>query len=421
MNALVIVADSYFDGTRHHARGPFTIEVVDGRIEEILAGDRSDGLVTRHRHLRGEELPVLRAPFVMPGLVEAHCHLFLNGAELDFEARKNYLTAPCEAMLEVGRHSLRQNLGAGVTLVRDAGDIHGINTQLQAESAAHTGCSPAIISAGRALRKAGRYGSFMAIEATDEASIVHAIHELAPAAGQLKILLTGIIDFERGQMKGGVQFDLDETRLIVRTARELGLRTFAHCSGQDGLKIAVEAGIDSIEHGFFMERDILCAMADKGIAWVPTFSPVYFQYERPELAGWNSETVTGLWHILEQHFEHIALAGEIGVSIVAGSDAGSYGVPHGKGLIDELMFLRRAGLPIESVLAAATSLPRRLWGCEPADIRSGCRVDLITLAGSPFADIETLRHPRTVLHGNSRLDLGGERPVALAAEASGFS
>jgi imidazolonepropionase-like amidohydrolase len=418
MNALVIVADSYFDGTRHHGRGPFTIEVMDGRIEEILAGDRSDGLATRHRHLRGENLPVLHVPFVMPGLVEAHCHLFLDGAELDVEARKKYLAAPREAMLAVGRRSLRQNLVAGVTLVRDAGDAHGINTQLKAESGP-AGCS--ILSAGCALRKAGRYGSFMAIEATDTASIVRAMHELAPTADQLKILLTGIIDFERGQMKGGVQFDVEETRLIVRTARELGRRTFAHCSGLDGLKIAVEAGIDSIEHGFFMERDILHGMADQGIAWVPTFSPVYFQYERPDPAGWNSETVTGLWRILEQHFEHVALAVEMGVPIVAGSDAGSYGVPHGQGLIDELLFLRRAGLPIEVVLAAATSLPRCLWGCEPADIRPGCRADVIGLAGSPFADMENLRHVRMVLRGASRLNLGGERPVARVPEASASS
>lgn len=406
MNVLVIVADSYFDGARHHARGPFTIEIVDGRIEEILSGDRSDGLATRHRHLHGEEVTVLRAPFVMPGLVEAHCHLFLDGAELDVEARRKHLTAPRETMLAVGRRSLRQNLGAGVTLVRDAGDAHGINTQLKAESGP-AGC--AILSAGRALRKAGRYGSFMAIEVTDVASIVRAIHELAPTADQLKILLTGIIDFEHARMKGGLQFDLEETRLIVRTARELGRRTFAHCSGLDGLKVAVEAGIDSIEHGFFMERDVLRAMADNGIAWVPTFSPVYFQYERPELAGWNSETVAGLWGILERHFEHIALAAELGVPIVAGSDAGSYGVPHGRGLIDELRFLRQAGLSIEAVLAAATSVPRQLWGCAPADLHPGCRADLIALAGSPFEDIENLRGVRTVARANCRVDLGGER------------
>ncbi len=398
MNALAIIADGYFDGTRHHERGPFTFEVVDGRIEEVLSGDRSDALATRHRHLRGEELPVLRAPFVMPGLVEAHCHLFLDGAELDFEARKNYLNAPRETMLSVGRRSLEQNLAAGVTLIRDAGDIHGINAQLQAETAGRTGGSPVIISAGRALRKAGRYGSFMALEATDSASIVHLIHQLAPTAGQLKILLTGIIDFERGQMKGGVQFDLDETRLIVRTARELGLRTFAHCSGLDGLKIAVEAGIDSIEHGFFMTRDILFMMADKGIVWVPTFSPVQFQHRRPELAGWSADTVAGLRRILDNHREHLAFAAEIGVAIVAGSDAGSYGVPHGRGVIDELFFQHDAGLSIEQCLASATSVPRRVWGCEPADLAAGQRANLVALEGSPFDSIEHLRHMRFLVH-----------------------
>jgi imidazolonepropionase-like amidohydrolase len=144
---------------------------------------------------------------------------------------------------------------------------------------------------------------------------------------------------------------------------------------------------------------------------------VYFQYERPELAGWNSETVAGLWGILERHFEHIALAAELSVPIVAGSDAGSYGVPHGQGLIDELLFLRRAGLTIEAVLAAATSVPRQRWGCECVDIHPGRRADLIVLTGSPFEDMENLRHVRTVLRGISSLDLGGERLVARAPEA----
>lgn len=413
MTPLAIVAKSYFDGTRHHDRGPFTIRIVDGRIEEVLAGDRGEALATRHRHLRGEDLRIERAPFVMPGLVEAHCHLFLDGAELDFETRKSYLSALRDEMLNVGRRSIRQNLDAGITLIRDAGDLHGINTALKSELAGQNGCVPDLISAGRALRKAGRYGSFMAIEVTDGDSIVRAIHELAPTADQLKILLTGIIDFEHGRMKGGPQFDLEETKLIVRTARKLGKRTFAHCSGAEGLRIAVEAGIDSVEHGFFMERDILQAMADKAIAWVPTFAPVYFQYARPELSGWSQQTVTGLWRILEQHFEMVALGDELGVPIVAGSDAGSYGVPHGGGLIDELGFLHQAGLPLEKVLAAATSVPRRLWGRDSADIRPGAAADLVLLDGSPFADFERLRHAHRVIRKSDVC--AAHRSQALAA------
>lgn len=386
MHSLAIVTDSYFDGTRHHDRGPYTIEIVDGRIEAIVSGDQS---ASRWQ---------MRAAFVMPGLVEAHCHLFLNGAELDVEVRKAYLSASRDDMLEVGRRSVAENLDAGITLIRDAGDLHGINTELKTEL---SDGQPQLISAGRALRKVGRYGSFMAIEANDAESIVRAIHQLAPTADQLKVLLTGIIDFEHGRMKGGVQFDLDETKLIVRTARELGKRTFAHCSGADGLRIAVEAGIDSIEHGFFMERDLLHAMADKGIAWVPTFAPVHFQYAHPELAGWSEQTVAGLWRILEQHFEMVALAAELGVPIVAGSDAGSYGVPHGTGLLDELGFLRRAGLPLEKVLASATSVPRRLWGCASADITRGVPADLVVLDGSPFVAFENIARVRCVIRGRT--------------------
>lgn len=400
MTSLALVVDGYFDGKRHHDQGPYTIEVVEGSIQAIRGGDLSQAMAVSSFRLLGEAATTLHAPFAMPGLVEAHCHLFLDGAELDFKKRKDYLSAPFDEMLAVGRRSLTQNLAAGITLIRDAGDLHGVNTRLNAELASQLGVRPELRSPGRALRKAGRYGSFMAVEVTDANSIVRTILELATTADDLKVLLTGIIDFEKGCMKGGLQFNLEETKLIVRTARELGLRTYAHCSGLEGLQVAVEAGIDSIEHGFFMEREILRAMADQGIAWVPTFSPVYFQYARPELAGWKKPTVAGLWRILENHLEHVALASEMGVPVVAGSDAGSYGVPHAQGLIDELLFQHRAGMSLDKVLASATSVPRRLWRCTSADIVAGNRANLIVLEGSPFQKIENLRRPRCVIRGS---------------------
>lgn len=397
MKRAVIVTDGYFDGARHHGDGPFSVEIVDGVIDAVHRGDTSAAMLALNLRAHDESVTVLRAPFVMPGLVEAHCHVFLDGAELDARKRKDYLDAPLDEMLAVGRRSLEQNLAAGITLIRDAGDMHGVNTRIKSELATRTGVRPELRSPGRALRKAGRYGSFMAVEVTDADSIARTISQLAPTADDLKVLLTGIIDFEKGCMKGGLQFSLEETQLIVRTARELGLRTYAHCSGVEGLRVAVEAGIDSIEHGFFMTREILHAMADKGIAWVPTFSPVQFQHDRPELAGWNTDTVAGLRRILDNHCEHIALAAELGAPIVAGSDAGSYGVPHGQGLIDELFFQRRAGMSVEKILASATSVPRRLWGCEPAGVRAGCHANLIALDGSPFASLENLRRVQFIV------------------------
>ncbi|MGZ4972851.1 MAG: amidohydrolase family protein [Limisphaerales bacterium] len=391
MQTVGLVVQSYFDGACLFEQGPFTIEIVLGLIRAVHQGD-----ITAEKPASDRFDQIIRVEFAMPGLVEAHCHLFLNGGELDFVARKTYLKAPLDQMLRTGHQSLERNLATGITLIRDAGDLHGVNTRLKADLAGYKGVKPAIRSPGRALRKAGGYGSFMAIEVTDRQSLIRAIKEIAINVDDLKILLTGIIDFEKGEMKSGPQFNLDEAKLIVKMARRLGLRTYAHCSGLEGLQIAVEAGIDSIEHGFFMTKEIVKQMADKNIAWVPTFSPVYFQYEHPEFAGWSPEITQKLNAICQNHFNHVALAAQMGAPVIAGSDAGSYGVEHGKGLIDELFFFRKAGLPIEKVLESGTSLPRRNWNCRAADIKPNVRADLLLLDASPFADFANIRRVKGI-------------------------
>jgi imidazolonepropionase-like amidohydrolase len=308
-------------------------------------------------------------------------------------------------MVSVGRRSIDASLSAGITLIRDGGDKHGINHHLRDASKSRMGLMPEIRSAGTAIRKEGRYGGFLGIAVKDADAAVAAVRKIAETADELKILLTGIIDFEKGEVKGSVQFGLEEMILMVETANGLGLKTFSHCSGIEGLQIAVDAGIDSIEHGFFMNREILSAMADKQIAWVPTISPVYFQFYRPELAGWNEQSVKGLDAILENHFEHIALAFEMGVPILAGSDAGSYGVSHGRGLIDELLFYHGIGIPLAKILSCVTTVPRWLWDCESADIVTGNRINFLELDGSPFTDIAHLNHPRNSFRGTDALSI----------------
>ena len=413
MNNLLIQAESYFDGRQNHSAGPYLFTLTNGIIRDICALRPGDGVPATHA-----TTPRLHTAFVMPGLVEAHCHLFLDGGELDLTARKQYLTATTAQMLDVARSNLAANTAAGITLIRDAGDIHGVNTHLKEELAHARGVVPELRSPGRAIRKTGRYGSFMALEISDAESIERTIESLAPTADDLKILLTGIIDFENGCVKGPVQFDLAETRLIVRTARRLGLKTYAHCNGPEGLNIAVDAGIDSIEHGFFMEPDIVKKMADKGTAWVPTFAPVYFQFARPDVTRWNPVTLAKLHAILQNHFHTVAEASARGVPVVAGSDAGSYGVPHGTGLIDELVFLRQAGLTVEQVLSAATSVPRQLWNAPPANMAVGQAANFIALADSPLNDITALRQVRLICRNGKAVRPDGTSPTLASTVLS---
>lgn len=411
----LIVADAYFDGLRHHRRGPYTILIEGDRIAQVAEGDVTGRPEALPPAFRQPDVPRVRTPFAMPGLVEGHAHLFLDGDETDFTARSEHLKKPLDGLLETARRSLELTLAAGITALRDAGDVHGVNTRIKADLAAEGRRSPEMLSAGVAIRKAKRYGSFLAREVQGIEDIPPVIREVAVHADQLKIMLTGIIDFETGTMKGGAQFDAREAALIQATAAELGLLTFCHCSGLEGLQIAVEAGINGIEHGFFMTREILAVMRDKQIVWVPTFMPVDFQWRYPEYCGWNEATCEQLRRILDNHEEHLVAAYEMGVPVVAGSDAGSYGSPHGRALIEDLVLMRRAGAPMEAILTSATSLPRRLWGLRCADLAFGCEANVLCLAGSPFDDVTYLRRPQAVYHGGWRFL--ADEPTDSLAEA----
>lgn len=384
MESYAVVTATFFDGEQYHAAGPYSVVVEQGAIADIAHGDVSGALA-------GRGIQVTNEAFIMPGLVEAHSHLFLDGGQLDFSVRNEYLNASGEEMLAVARDNIVANLAAGVTLVVDAGDRYGVNHKSRLESGRVT-----VRSAGMALRRPGRYGGFMAREVTSGEEISRAIREISASADDLKVILTGIIDFKAGLVKGEPQFDREELRSIVLQARECGLRTFVHCSGIAGLEVAVAAGVDSIEHGFFMNRDILKTMVDKGISWVPTVSPVHFQWQHPEIAGWDGQTVANLRRILDSHLEHVALAADMGVPLISGSDAGSHGVRHGEALIDELDFFSRAGLSMEEVLKSVTSRPRSRWGVEAATLTAGQRTDFIALEGSPFDDPSFLHRVKAV-------------------------
>ncbi|MFA4945655.1 MAG: amidohydrolase family protein [Lentisphaeria bacterium] len=379
---LRIDADAHFDGQQLHPR-PAAILVADGHYQAILDNFQGDADPRLPAPFREPGVNRRRERFLMPALAEAHAHLFLDGDELDAARRAAHLKAPRDQLLETGRRNLHRYRDRGIHLIRDAGDTHGINLQLRAAARA---AGITLLAAGHGIRRKGRYGGFFAREADPAATADPAtlVRDLAAAgADTIKIVLTGIIDFENGTVKGEPQFSVAETRAIVAAAQDCGLRTFAHCSGREGLEVAVAAGVAGIEHGFFMTGEILEQMAAGGIAWTPTFLPVHFQWAQPQHCGWSPTAVARLREILDNHERMLRRAHELGVPILAGSDAGSYGVPHADGLLTELGLMRQAGLPLAAVLHAATVAPRAQFGLPSPAIRPGNVADFITADATP--------------------------------------
>ena len=389
MNAapeFIVIADGWFDGERFR-RERTSFRIAAGCLADIQSGDLGE-------EVEGRGLAVTRVPFLMPGMVDAHVHLFLDGAPTDLAVRSAHMKQSVEQLTEAARTSARAAVAHGVSLVRDAGDKHGINNVIRGEAKTPGSSLPQVRSGGIGIRKPKRYGAFMATDVADRDAMRETTIRLAAENDEVKLILTGIIDFEAGAVTDEPQFDLEDVRLIAETARAHGRSVFAHCSGIKGLEIAAAAGLGSIEHGFFMTRAVLETMRANDVAWTPTFSPVHAQWANPEPMKWNALTVANLARILESHAEHLKLAHEMGVTLLLGTDAGSMGVEHGKAMLTEIRCYLDAGLPLDAVLRAGTSVPRRRFGEAHVRLEKGAFFDAFAYVRDPLEGIDVLSHPQ---------------------------
>jgi imidazolonepropionase-like amidohydrolase len=358
---------------------------------------------------QGQSQPdaVLANYTALPCLIEAHAHLFLDGAPVDSREREQYLQQTPEWMLARARARWQKILQCGVATVRDAGDKHGVGLALATEAKIRTGelaTTPWIDSPGAAIHHRGRYGSFMGEPIEEYASPADCVAaRVAAGADRIKLLVSGIINFKAGRVTAPPQMPIAEVAALVDAAREHGRQTFAHASGSEGVEHAIEGGVTTVEHGFFITEDQLMRMRDRQIAWVPTFAPVQLQIDHAGTLGWNDEVVGHLTRIIEGHQRMLCRAHEMGVHIVAGSDAGSCGVPHGIGLLHELCHMERAGLPALSILRSATGASAdTLDFAEPIGrIAPGYRSRLIFTRHDPSAAVAHLHRDKTILFDGS--------------------
>jgi len=351
----------------------------------------------------GQREPDLHLPdfTLLPGLIEAHAHLFLEGGELNLDKRAAYLKKSPTELLDAAKQRLEKILLLGVIAVRDAGDKDGVGLALsKLYITENRPLMPYLDSPGAAIHHKGRYGSFMG-EPLENFSSAHACVESRVKAGahRIKLIPTGIINFKQGAMTTEPQMSTQEISELVAAAKSFGKQTFAHASGDKGIENVIEGGADSVEHGFFVRDDQLTRMRDKQIAWVPTFAPVQEQVDHADLMGWDSEIVSNLRRILDQHAASLVKAHGMGVQIIAGSDAGSVGVAHAIGFLRELELMERAGLPSIAVINSATGNSANRLGYKEnfGQIKVGCLSRFILTQHSPLDGVANLSKPKHVV------------------------
>lgn len=382
----------------------------------------SDGRMPPRELLReGQTAPDADLPdaTLLPGLIEAHAHLFLEGGELVLDKRSAYLQQTSEQLLAAAKERLPKLVKLGIAGVRDAGDKDGVGLALSRLYAGRTVAGvadpgptsarpatglaplmPYMESPGAAIHHKGRYGSFMA-DAVENYASPRACVEARVAAGadRIKLIPTGIINFKKAAVTAEPQMTTAEVAEFVAAAKAFNRQTFAHASGDVGIDRAIDGGVDSIEHGFFVRDDQLAKMRDLQTAWVPTFAPVQEQVDHADVMRWDAEIAANLRGILERHAASLVKAHQMGVMIVAGSDAGSVGVAHGTGFLYELELMERAGMPSIAVINAATgvSAGRLRYKERLGRIEAGCASRFIIARHSPLATVSNLRKARTIV------------------------
>ncbi|MBV9593669.1 MAG: amidohydrolase family protein [Actinobacteria bacterium] len=320
----------------------------------------------------GEAETICQSGFVLPGLVDAHCHIGLSPS--------GHVT-DVEGLAE----QARRDRDAGALLLRDAGSPVD-NTSVQRDPDL-----PRLVRAGRHIARPHRYIRHLGVEVEPDQLADEVACQAMRGDGWVKIAADWIDRTVGDLAPVWPRWALEQA---VARAHELGARVAVHVFGEDALPDLIAAGVDSIEHGTGLTDDMLDAVAARGIAVVPTLINID---TFPAIAAQGeAKFPTYAAHMRALHEtsrERIRAVWEAGIPVYVGSDAGG-SLPHGL-VRNEIASLVAAGLPAAEVIARASWLARE-WLGRPGLVE-GAEADLLVFDADPREDVGVLRYPRRIV------------------------
>jgi imidazolonepropionase-like amidohydrolase len=340
---------------------------------------------------------------LLPGFVNLHTHLDFDGSP-DFLTAARLVDEQTSTLLAVD--SARRSLDAGVTTVRDLGNKFAVAISVRDAVAKGWVPGPRILAAGKIVCMTGGHGWFIGIESDGPHEMRKAVRQnLKLGADCIKVIATGGV-LSPGVEVGASQLDEDELSVAVREAHKAGRRVAAHAIANSGIKNALRAGVDTIEHGCFLDAEAIEMMKKAGAWYVPTLCAPHALYKRradvPEYVA--RKTI----EVFEAHRESFRLALRAGVRIATGTDAGTPFNPHGD-YATELELMTELGMTPEQALRAATTDAAEALGLsgEIGTLEEGRCADLVLVEGDPRRDIGAIRRVKAVMTRGRLKVLGG--------------
>ena len=360
------------------------VAAIDGRIQLENAGS-----------MPGARRIDCSGKFIIPGLIDCHVHLTGSGDPAELNAAR---TTPLAQRAWRAEAYARATLHAGFTTVRDLGAADRLNIEMAHAVAAGLIEGPRILAAGLGVTMTGGHGhGFLATEADGADAVRKAVREqLRAGATAIKLFASG------GVMTPGVDprspsFTQEELRAGVEEAHKAFRPVGAHAQATDGIKNAIRAGVDSIEHGVWLDDEAIDMMRERGTYLVATLTAPYQIAHRGLEAGIPSYMVDKGWQVLESHQDSFRRALQAGVRIAMGTDQGTPANKPGENA-QELLQMTALGMSSGAALMAATAWAAGLLRIEgeAGSISGGLAADLVVLDGDPLENIGVLTNQRAI-------------------------
>lgn len=335
----------------------------------------------------------LEGGYLLPGLWDCHVHLAMAFPQGNLS--KHPLFEPqASRTLRAGRNAM-DALRVGITAMRVVGDPDHLDIRWKQAFASGEFVGPRLFVSGKGLRPTAGHGyaggTGLEVDGPDE-FLQAARDQIKHGADWVKIMVTGGVASKRETMHEP-QATFEEIAAVVQAARERGKRSAAHIGGPEGAKYAVEAGIDTVEHGYLLDDEVIAMMVERGTYLVPTLSVT--QDDAYISSNWTPWAIKKARDAAPGHLASFQKAIKAGVKIANGTDL----TPIAETTPGEIEQLVRAGLSEMEAISASTRTAAELCGVEEelGTIEVGKLADMIVVRENPLDDISHLRGIRMVM------------------------